>query len=93
MNLFDRKDVIVTHDAGSPRNQLVPFYQAPTPAQLSRLGQVPRTRHRARLDHRRQARRTEKVLCEFMGDAAFGMTGLDFETAVRNKHTDADRLC
>ncbi|MGH7825428.1 MAG: thiamine pyrophosphate-binding protein, partial [Candidatus Binatia bacterium] len=31
MNLFDRKNVIVTHDAGSPRNQLVPFYQAPAP--------------------------------------------------------------
>src|SRR5207249_2022326 len=31
MNLFDRKECIVTHDAGSPRNQLVPFYQAPTP--------------------------------------------------------------
>ncbi|HEX7232704.1 MAG TPA: thiamine pyrophosphate-requiring protein [Candidatus Binatia bacterium] len=31
MNLFNPKEVIVTHDAGSPRNQLVPFYRAPTP--------------------------------------------------------------
>jgi thiamine pyrophosphate-dependent acetolactate synthase large subunit-like protein len=27
----------------------------------------------------------EKVCINFMGDAAFGMTGLDFETAVRNQ--------
>jgi acetolactate synthase-1/2/3 large subunit len=25
MNRFDRKEMIVTHDAGSPRNQLVPL--------------------------------------------------------------------
>ena len=31
MKCVDPKDAIITHDSGSPRNQLVPFYQAPTP--------------------------------------------------------------
>ena len=84
MNLFDRKDVIVTHDAGSPRNQLVPFYQAPTPRSYLGWGKSHALGTGLGLVMGAKLAAPEKFCVNFMGDAAFGMTGLDFETAVRN---------
>ena len=84
MNLFDRKDMIVTHDAGSPRNQLVPFYQAPTPRSYLGWGKSHALGTGLGLIMGAKLAAPEKFCVNFMGDAAFGMTGLDFETAVRN---------
>jgi acetolactate synthase-1/2/3 large subunit len=84
MNLFDRKSVIVTHDAGSPRNQLVPFYQAPTPRSYIGWGKSHALGTGLGLIMGAKLASPEKFCVNFMGDAAFGMTGLDFETAVRN---------
>ena len=84
MNHFDRKDVIVTHDAGSPRNQLVPFYQAPTPRSYLGWGKSHALGTGLGLIMGAKLAAPEKFCVNFMGDAAFGMTGLDFETAVRN---------
>jgi acetolactate synthase-1/2/3 large subunit len=84
MNLFDRKDVIVTHDAGSPRNQLVPFYQAPLPRSYLGWGKSHALGTGLGLIMGAKVAAPEKFCVNFMGDAAFGMTGLDFETAVRN---------
>ena len=84
MNLFDRKDIIVTHDAGRPRNQLVPFYQAPTPRSYLGWGKSHALGTGLGLIMGAKLAAPEKFCVNFMGDAAFGMTGLDFETAVRN---------
>jgi acetolactate synthase-1/2/3 large subunit len=84
MNLFDRKDMIVTHDAGSPRNQLVPFYQAPAPRSYLGWGKSHALGTGLGLIMGAKLAAPEKFCVNFMGDAAFGMTGLDFETAVRN---------
>ena len=84
MNLFERKDVIVTHDAGSPRNQLVPFYQAPAPRSYLGWGKSHALGTGLGLIMGAKLAAPEKFCVNFMGDAAFGMTGLDFETAVRN---------
>jgi acetolactate synthase-1/2/3 large subunit len=84
MNLFDRKDVIVTHDAGSPRNQLVPFYQAPVPRSYLGWGKSHALGTGLGLIMGAKLAAPERFCVNFMGDAAFGMTGLDFETAVRN---------
>ncbi len=84
MNLFDRKDCIVTHDAGSPRNQLVPFYQAPLPRSYLGWGKSHALGTGLGLIMGAKLAAPEKFCVNFMGDAAFGMTGLDFETAVRN---------
>lgn len=83
MDLFDRKHVIVTHDAGSPRNQLVPFYQAPTPRSYLGWGKSHALGTGLGLIMGAKLAAPEKFCVNFMGDAAFGMTGLDFETAVR----------
>jgi acetolactate synthase-1/2/3 large subunit len=84
MNLFDRKDLIVTHDAGSPRNQLVPFYQAPAPRSYLGWGKSHALGTGLGLIMGAKLAAPDKFCVNFMGDAAFGMTGLDFETAVRN---------
>ena len=84
MNLFDPKDVIVTHDAGSPRNQLVPFYRAPTPRSYLGWGKSHALGTGLGLIMGAKLAAPNKFCVNFMGDAAFGMTGLDFETAVRN---------
>jgi acetolactate synthase-1/2/3 large subunit len=84
MNLFDRNEVIVTHDAGSPRNQLVPFYQAPVPRSYIGWGKSHALGTGLGLIMGAKLAAPEKFCVNFMGDAAFGMTGLDFETAVRN---------
>ena len=84
MNLFDRKGSIVTHDAGSPRNQLVPFYQAPAPRSYLGWGKSHALGTGLGLIMGAKLAAPEKFCVNFMGDAAFGMTGLDFETAVRN---------
>jgi len=83
MTLFDRKHVILTHDAGSPRNQLVPFYQAPLPRSYIGWGKSHALGTGLGLIMGAKLAAPEKFCVNFMGDAAFGMTGLDFETAVR----------
>ncbi|HWO43906.1 MAG TPA: thiamine pyrophosphate-requiring protein [Candidatus Eisenbacteria bacterium] len=83
MRAFDRRNTIVTHDAGSPRNQLVPFYQAPLPRSYIGWGKSHALGTGLGLIMGAKLAAPDKFCVNFMGDAAFGMTGLDFETAVR----------
>jgi len=83
MRIVDGKEAIVTHDAGSPRNQLVPFYRAPTPRSYIGWGKSHALGTGLGLIMGAKLAAPEKFCVNFMGDAAFGMTGLDFETAVR----------
>jgi len=84
MNAVDPKDAIVTHDSGSPRNQLVPFYRATTPRGYMGWGKSHSLGTGLGLIMGAKLAAPDKFCVNFMGDAAFGMTGLDFETAVRS---------
>ena len=55
MRTVDRADTIVTHDSGSPREQLLPFWETTAAHLLHGLGQVDPARLRARHHHGRQA--------------------------------------
>jgi len=83
INSVDPKDSIVTHDSGSPRNQLVPFYRATAPRGYLGWGKSHALGTGLGLIMGAKLAAPEKFCVNFMGDAAFGMTGLDFETAVR----------
>ena len=83
MRSVDPTEAIITHDAGSPRNQLVPFYRAPTPRSYIGWGKSHALGTGLGLIMGAKLAAPEKFCVNFMGDAAFGMTGLDFETAVR----------
>jgi acetolactate synthase-1/2/3 large subunit len=83
MHTVDPKEAIVTHDAGGPRNQLLPFYQAITPHDYLGWGKSHGLGTGLGLTMGAKLAAPERFCVNFMGDAAFGMTGLDFETAVR----------
>jgi acetolactate synthase-1/2/3 large subunit len=83
MRVVDPKEAIITHDSGSPRNQVVPFYQAPVPRSYIGWGKSHALGTGLGLIMGAKLAAPDKFCVNFMGDAAFGMTGLDFETAVR----------
>ncbi len=83
MQTIDARDAIVTHDSGSPREQLVPFYRATAPRGYIGWGKSHALGTGLGLIMGAKLASPDKFCLHFMGDAAFGMTGLDFETAVR----------
>jgi acetolactate synthase-1/2/3 large subunit len=83
MRAVDPRDAIVTHDSGSPRDQLLPFYRAAGPRSYLGWGKSHALGTGLGLVIGAKLAAPDKLCVNFMGDAAFGMTGLDFETAVR----------
>ncbi|MGE3916389.1 MAG: thiamine pyrophosphate-dependent enzyme [Hyphomicrobiaceae bacterium] len=83
MRVVDPKDAIVTHDSGSPRDQILPFYKATRPRGYMGWGKSHQLGTGLGLTIGAKVAAPDKLCVNFMGDAAFGMTGLDFETAVR----------
>src|SRR5207244_7486383 len=83
MRTVDPRAAIVTHDSGSPRDQLLPFYRAVPPRSYLGWGKSHALGTGLGLIIGAKLAAPDKLCVNFMGDAAFGMTGLDFETAVR----------
>ncbi len=84
MRVIDPADAIVTHDSGSPRDQILPFYKATVPRSYIGWGKSHQLGTGLGLAIGAKVAAPDKFCVNFMGDAAFGMTGLDFETAVRS---------
>jgi acetolactate synthase I/II/III large subunit len=85
MQTINSDEAIVTHDSGSPRDQLMPFYQAGGPRTYLGWGKSHGLGTGLGLNIGAKLADPNKFVVNFMGDAAFGMTGLDFETAVRSQ--------
>ena len=83
MRVIPSEDAIVTHDSGSPRDQLLPFYVAKKPRGYMGWGKSHQLGTGLGLAIGAKVAAPDKMCVNFMGDAAFGMTGLDFETAAR----------
>jgi thiamine pyrophosphate-dependent acetolactate synthase large subunit-like protein len=83
MRVVPSEDAIVTHDSGSPRDQLLPFYVAKKPRGYMGWGKSHQLGTGLGLAIGAKVAAPDKMCVNFMGDAAFGMTGLDFETAAR----------
>jgi acetolactate synthase-1/2/3 large subunit len=79
----DHETTIVTHDAGHPRDQLMPFYTATVPHSYVGWGKSTHLGYGIPLMIGAKIAHPEKMCINFMGDAAFGMSGLDLETANR----------
>ena len=84
MHTVPPEDAIITHDSGSPRDQIVPFYRTNGPRTYLGWGKSHGLGTGLGLVIGAKLAAPEKMCVNFMGDAAFGMTGLDFETAVRS---------
>ena len=77
------RDAILTHDAGHPRDQMMPFYTATRPNSYVGWGKTTHLGYGIPLMIGAKLANPNKFCLNFMGDAAFGMSGLDIETAVR----------
>ena len=80
---IDPEKSIVTHDAGAPRDCMVPFYEATIPNSYIGWGKTTHLGFGIPLMIGAKMAHPEKFCLNFMGDGAFGMSGLDLETAVR----------
>jgi thiamine pyrophosphate-dependent acetolactate synthase large subunit-like protein len=85
MHTVDRSQTIVTHDSGNPRDQMLPFYEAIEPRGYLGWGKSTQLGTGYGLALGAKLAAPEKQVVNVMGDAAFGMIGLDVETAVRER--------
>lgn len=85
MRHVDTRNTIITHEAGSPREQLVPFWESRAPRGYLGWGKSTQLGHGLGLIMGAKIANPEKLCINVMGDASFGMVGLDIETAVRNR--------
>ena len=83
MHTVDLDNVIVTHESGSSREQVTPFWEARAPRSFIGWGKSTQLGYSLGLAMGAKTAAPEKQVINFMGDAAFGMVGLDVETAVR----------
>jgi acetolactate synthase-1/2/3 large subunit len=85
METVDRDETIITHDSGSPRDQMVPFWKSTTPLSYIGWGKSTQLGYGLGLTMGAKLANPEKLCINVWGDAAIGMTGMDFETAVREE--------
>jgi acetolactate synthase-1/2/3 large subunit len=76
---------IITHDAGSPRDQLSPFWEARAPLSYLGWGKTTQLGYGLGLAMGAKLARPDRLCVNVWGDAAIGFTGMDFETAVRER--------
>jgi acetolactate synthase-1/2/3 large subunit len=81
----DPDRVIITHDSGSPRDQLSPFWVATQPLSYIGWGKSTQLGYGLGLAMGAKLARPDKLCINVWGDAAIGFTGMDFETAVRER--------
>ena len=85
MHVVDRTKTLVTHEAGSPRDQTVPFYAATVPHGYIGWGKTTQLGTSLGLLQGAKLSTPDYACINIMGDAAIGMVGMDFETAARNQ--------
>ena len=84
MQNVDRDNVIITHDSGSPREQLLPFWESTVSGSYMGWGKSTQLGYGLGITMGAKLAAPEKICINVMGDSAIGMTGMDIETAARN---------
>ena len=84
-NTVDVANTIITHDAGSPRDQLSPFWRTTAPHSFLGWGKTTQLGYGLGLALGAKLACPDKLCINVWGDAAIGFTGMDFETAVRER--------
>ncbi|HEY3518118.1 MAG TPA: thiamine pyrophosphate-requiring protein [Gammaproteobacteria bacterium] len=85
LQVADVPNTIITHDAGSPRDELSPFWNPIAPLSYIGWGKSTQLGYGLGLTMGAKIAHPDKLCVNFWGDAAIGMTGMDFETCVRAK--------
>ena len=81
----DPANTIITHDAGSPRDQLSPFWVSTEPLSYLGWGKTTQLGYGLGLAMGAKLAAPDKLCINVWGDAAIGFTGMDVETAVRER--------
>jgi acetolactate synthase I/II/III large subunit len=85
MRTLDRDNVIMTHDSGSPREQMIPFWETTAAGSYMGWGKSTQLGYGLGITMGAKLAAPKKLCINVMGDAAIGMTGMDIETAARNR--------
>ena len=85
MNTVDLDNTIITHESGSAREYLVPFWEARAPRSFVGWGKSTQLGYSLGLAMGAKMAEPDKLCINVMGDLAFSTVGLDVETAVRSK--------
>ena len=85
LHTVDVANTVITHDAGSPRDELSPFWEPVTPLSYIGWGKSTQLGYGLGLAMGAKVAQPDKLCINLWGDAAIGMTGMDFETAVRER--------
>jgi acetolactate synthase I/II/III large subunit len=85
MRSVDRDNVIITHDSGGPREQLIPFWETTAPGSYMGWGKSTQLGYGLGITMGAKLAAPDKLCVNIMGDASIGMTGMDIETAARNR--------
>jgi acetolactate synthase-1/2/3 large subunit len=83
MHTVDLDRTIVTHESGSAREYMVPFWEARQPRSFLGWGKSTQLGYSLGLAMGAKYAAPEKLAINVMGDMAFSTVGLDIETAVR----------
>ena len=83
MQTVDVSKTIITHDAGSPRDQLSPFWECVEPLSYIGWGKTTQLGYGLGLAMGAKLAHPDRLCINVWGDAAIGFTGMDFETAAR----------
>ena len=83
--IVDKNNVVITHDAGSPRDQITPFWESTTPLSYIGWGKTTQLGYGLGLAMGAKLAEPDKLCINVWGDAAIGFTGMDFETAARER--------
>ncbi len=83
--MVDKDKTIITHDAGSPRDQTTPFWEATAPLSYIGWGKTTQLGYGLGLAMGAKLAHPDKLCMNVWGDAAIGFTGMDFETAARER--------
>jgi len=84
MDTIDRDHVIITHDSGSPREQMMSSWESTAAGSYMGWGKSTQLGYGLGINLGAKMAAPDKLCINVMGDASFGMTGMDIETAARN---------
>jgi acetolactate synthase-1/2/3 large subunit len=85
LHTVDVANTIITHDAGSPRDQISPFWESTVPLSYIGWGKTTQLGYGLGLAMGAKLAHPDKLCINVWGDAAIGFTGMDFETAARER--------
>ncbi len=85
LNTVDRRQTVVTHDSGNPRDQTLPFFETVAPRGYLGWGKSTQLGTGYGMALGAKLAFPEKLCVNIMGDLAFGTAGMEIETAFREK--------